>query len=283
MFSKNIRIEIKNEFIVIDIVSAILILIISLTNLKVLRIIFGLPFILFFPGYSLISALFVKKNDLDIIERLALSFGMSIAVVPLIGLILNYTPFGIRLYPVLLSIFLFIIIMSYIAWYRRKRIPEEERYKISINIDLSSFEKQSKIDKALTVILTFSILFAIGTLIYVIATPKVGERFTEFYILGTSRKAEGYPKEFKLGEEGKVIIGVINREHEDVVYNIEIKAKNEILKKIGPIKLSHDEKWERLVSFSPKERGKDIKIEFLLYREDQPEVYRDLHLWVDVK
>ena len=37
------------------------------------------------------------------------------------------------------------------------------------------------------------IVAAIGTLIYVISTPKVGEKFTEFYILGEGGKAEGYP------------------------------------------------------------------------------------------
>ena len=36
--------------------------------------------VLFIPGYVLISASFSKKNDLDTIERIALSFGMSIAV-----------------------------------------------------------------------------------------------------------------------------------------------------------------------------------------------------------
>ncbi|MCK4222104.1 MAG: DUF1616 domain-containing protein, partial [Dehalococcoidia bacterium] len=56
-----------------------------------LRIVLGLPFLLFSPGYALIAALFPKKGSLDGIERIALSFGLSIAVVPLIGLILNYT------------------------------------------------------------------------------------------------------------------------------------------------------------------------------------------------
>ena len=66
------------------------------------RIILGLPLVLFLPGYSLIAALFAGKDDLDGIERVALSFGLSIAVVPLFGLALNYTPFGIRLTPVLI-------------------------------------------------------------------------------------------------------------------------------------------------------------------------------------
>ena len=51
-----------------------------------------------------------------------------------------------------------------------------------------------RLDKALSIVLILAILGAIGTLAYVIASPKVGERFTEFYILGLEGKAEGYPK-----------------------------------------------------------------------------------------
>jgi len=57
------------------------------------RIILGLHLVLFLPGYALIAALFPRKGDLDGIERIALSFGLSIAVVPLLGLALNYTLF----------------------------------------------------------------------------------------------------------------------------------------------------------------------------------------------
>ena len=49
-----------------------------------------------------IKALFPTK-ELDNIERTALSVGMSLALVPITGL-LNYTPWGIRVTPVTLSL-----------------------------------------------------------------------------------------------------------------------------------------------------------------------------------
>lgn len=68
-----------------------------------LRYVLGIILVLWLPGYSLIKALFPKK-ELDNIERTALSIGMSLALVPITGLILNYTPWGIRTTPVTLSL-----------------------------------------------------------------------------------------------------------------------------------------------------------------------------------
>jgi hypothetical protein len=76
-----------------------------------MRNVLGIIFILVLPGYSFIKALFpttvpfkTSSENLDNIERLALSIGMSLALVPIVGLILNYTPWGIRLTPVTLSL-----------------------------------------------------------------------------------------------------------------------------------------------------------------------------------
>jgi len=45
-----------------------------------------------------------QAQDLDKIERTALSIGMSLALVPITGLLLNYTPWGIRLTPITISL-----------------------------------------------------------------------------------------------------------------------------------------------------------------------------------
>lgn len=66
------------------------------------RHILGLIFVLWLPGYTFVRALFPRK-ELDIIERVALSIGMSMAIVPIVGLLLNYTPWGIRVTPITLS------------------------------------------------------------------------------------------------------------------------------------------------------------------------------------
>jgi hypothetical protein len=76
-----------------------------------IRNIVGAIFILLLPGYAFIKALFPRRlpikttdKELDTIERIALSLGMSLALVPITGLLLNYTPWGITLTPVTLSL-----------------------------------------------------------------------------------------------------------------------------------------------------------------------------------
>lgn len=111
--------RIYKDLVIISILSLLFIPLMVLTT-GVLRITFGIAFVLLFPGYTLVAALFPKKDALDLRERVVLSFAMSLAIVPLIGLFLNYTPWGIRLYPITFSLLFFILLMAFIAWYRRR-------------------------------------------------------------------------------------------------------------------------------------------------------------------
>jgi uncharacterized membrane protein len=154
------------------------------------RTVLGLPMVLFFPGYALIAALFPKKDDLDGIERTALSFGLSIAMVPLLGLALNYTPWGIRLIMILITISIFTLAMCRAAIMRRRGLPEGEKFSVTFTAMFHSLQTEMfskpgiRVDRILTVILVISILASVTMLVYVIVTPKQGEKFTEFYILG---------------------------------------------------------------------------------------------------
>ena len=67
--------------------------------------------------------------------------------------------------------------------------------------------------RVLSIILALVILGALGALGHTIANPKAKE-LTEFYILGLEGKAIDYPDELMVGEEGKVLMGIINREQE---------------------------------------------------------------------
>ena len=280
-----IKLKVGWDLLLVNILSAVLILAVASAPDSPLRMVLGLPFVLFFPGYTLMSALFPSKRNLDYVERIALSIGLSLAVVPLIGLVLNYTPFGIRLYPILLSLFLFSLSMSILSAYRRRKLPAEERFAPLLSFKMPRFEWRlmSRVDKILSVGLIASILVVGVTIAYVATTPKVGERFTEFYVLGPEGKAENYPTNLTLGESGTVILGVVNHEYEDVTYRILVRLDNETIATIDGIRLAHGEKWEQSFTFTPQKTGENMKLEFLLYREGLEEPYRTLHIWITVR
>jgi uncharacterized membrane protein len=289
----------NKNYIYIDIFIVILfILIISIfvivppLNTTPVRTILGIPMVLFFPGYSLIAALFPRQDDLEWIERLALSLGLSIAVVPLLGLALNYTSWGIRLNPILITLDIFILLMCLITIKRRSVLPDQEVFKVPFKAFYRSLHTEifdtsrSTIDKILTVILVISILISIIMVVYVIVIPKQGEKFTEFYILGPGGMADDYPSEIIYGETGTVKVGIVNHEYETVNYTLELRldGENFILSDYwNAISLAHNQTMERNLTFLPNKLGTDMKLEFLLYKENNKTApYRDLHLWIDV-
>jgi hypothetical protein len=85
---------------------------VNTSSLLYVRYVLGGVFVLFLPGFMLISTLYSRSGELDGLERVALSIGLSLALVPLIGLVLNYTPWGIRLEPIMISLALFAEIMA---------------------------------------------------------------------------------------------------------------------------------------------------------------------------
>ena len=96
-----------------------LFIIIPPLNESIIRVFLGIPFVLFLPGYALISALFPKTQDLEMIPRIALSIGSSISLVIIIGLCLIYTPWGLRLSPILLTLSGTVLILTSITAVRR--------------------------------------------------------------------------------------------------------------------------------------------------------------------
>lgn len=298
-----LRIQIREkpwDLIFVVAVTALLLVVIALSPNSTVRTILGLPYILFFPGYVLISFLFPEEQPLDKIERIALSFGLSIAITPLIGLLLNYI-WEISLIPILYSQSLFIFVFSLLAFLRRETIPLEERFSIYLEVNPPDWQNYDIIDKAL-VIATVGLLIASGGLAYHIATtPRTGEQFTELYVLGPEGMADDYPTNLTANETGEVIIGTINREHQEVNYTLGVGLGDSYgnMTLLGNIPsdynitydrnntyystsftLNNDEKWNHTLNFSISRSGK-YKFNIFLLRDEK--VYRSIHLWVTVR
>lgn len=254
----------------------------ALENSQV-RTVLAVPVVLFIPGYVLVSALFPKRGDIDFTERIALSLGSSIAIVPALGILLNFTT-GVKLEPILITLCLYSIILAFIASYRRGKLPEDVRFSIS---SLSIYEASaggatgSRKDAALTLLLIFIVSFAAGMVYFVVSTPKIGERFTEFYILDQSGKAENYPANLKYDSPVTFPVGVINHEYTLTNYTVQVALDKKILT-YTRFMLGHNETWRSNMSFIPGREGTGMKLEFWLFKDDNfTAPYRELQLLVN--
>jgi uncharacterized membrane protein len=293
-----------------------------------LRILLGLPFVLFVPGYALIAALFpeaptksfdkgdsdegtrqdVHVDGIDGIERVALSFGTSIAVVPLLGLILNFTPFGIRLAPIMVFTSAITLVLTILAIERRRDLPEEDRFSVPYDSWLASVKGEflrpdSRADVVLNVVLVVSLLLAVSSVGYAVAVPQQGESFTELYLLTEDDGelvADGYPTEFTRGESKPLTVGIGNQEHESINYSVvvqlqRVKTANNSTKVLEERKLSqfstrleHNETWHTNQSLTPTLSGEKLRVAYLLYKGEPPanptteSAYREVHLWINV-
>lgn len=119
------------------------------------------------------------------------------------------------------------------------------------------------------------------------------EPFTEFYILGREGTAENYPTDYVLGENGTVIVGIINHEQKPVNYTMEVRLENTHLPLPADWKnicIENNETLEKALTITPPFEGTDMMLGFSLYNEDEKNVlegdicvpYRDLHLRINV-
>jgi uncharacterized membrane protein len=260
--------------------TVLLIIVIVFLPSSILRPILGLPFLLFSPGYTLMLLLFPGKATLDRIERVALSFGLSITVIPLIALILTYTSWGLNLFNILVSVAAFIILTLPVGWYRNWKLHEIEEPVTRFNPCISFWRQQGPAGKALSILLVAVVLCSAGTLWYAVITPVKEETFTEFYLLGQEGDISDYPEQVTAGDKVSVITVIINHEQKLVTYRIEITVDGLEVGKAGPFSLGQGEKWEQETSFSLTKSGNKQKVNFLLYKEEV--LYTELNLFIDV-
>ncbi|SFR87029.1 Uncharacterized membrane protein [Halomicrobium zhouii] len=251
----------------------------------------------------------VADAGIDGIERVALAFGTSIAVVPLVGLVLNFTPWGIRLVPILVAVSGVTLACTAVAARRRWALPADERFRVPYRQWYRAardelFAPETRTDGALNVLLALSMLVAVASVGYAVAVPKEGESFSEFYLLTEGEDgelvADDYPTEFVRGEGQPLVVGIGNNEHEATTYTVVVQLQdvavvdNETrvrerreLDRFGT-RLAHNETWHQPYEVTPTMTGTRLRLQFLLYTDEAPanprveNSYRDLHLWVNV-
>jgi len=103
----------------------------SLSLISSLRIVFGSVFVLFIPGFVLTFVFFPynsEKDSIDLLERIALSFALSIAVVPLAVFYFNLIGVKINTLNTSLIIIGIILISSVLVYIRSRKFSSISKY-----------------------------------------------------------------------------------------------------------------------------------------------------------
>ncbi len=77
----------------------------------------GAVFLFVIPGYVMTNV-FIARNRLSYLERIAVSVGLSLAAVAIIGIVLSYSIAGVRLEPIVISIASFNVVLAFFGAYR---------------------------------------------------------------------------------------------------------------------------------------------------------------------
>ena len=147
--SKNLK-KNKSGFRSLDLLLIFLITIIAIGfilvpnfNEKIIITLFGILLIVF-PGYSLVAALYPKKDDLNGIERASLTFGFPLIGLAVGFLIININPVAISIPFILLLLATFTLVFIIIAYIRRRRVSENEEYSLDVTPSKSNNHKPIK-------------------------------------------------------------------------------------------------------------------------------------------
>lgn len=257
-----------------------------------LRVALVLPLVVFLPGYVLMSALFPEggedeertfgtgndnaKYAVGGPERVALSAALSVAIVPMIAAFSSFTPWGVRVHPILYGIVGFTLIFTLIAFVRRIRVPARRRYSPGVPRVLFSPRGRSGhgLTVALNVGIVISVILLASTLGFAVLNPPQGEAFTEFYI--TTNKVNDQTNTMyntDLAEDG-VTANIHNHERKRTDYTVvavieqveggSVTERSQFAKE--KVTVDAGEKEQVKLTGDPAFTGDNVRVRLLLYK-----------------
>lgn len=286
-----------------------------------IRLVLGLPLLLFLPGYALLAALFPQQatesdakqwsnvrqslvRGITAGERLALSFGLSLLIGPLLVLALGASVWGITLQSVLGAFGLFVTLFSLVGVVRRYRIPFEERYNPSLTVGYTNYRRRLSDGgvavTAVNVLLILGVVAAASSMAFALAAPPDGGEFTDFSLLtqnenGTYTTA-GFPSEVTQGTSIPMATVIENHEGEQTNYSVVVQLQRmdgqQVVERQELSRFSRTvgdgETWRHKHAIAPSMTGEDLRVQYLLYEGAPPADPRaqnaddTLHIWINV-
>lgn len=273
----------------------------------VLQIVFGVLLIFFVPGYALVSALFpesdgrpgtgqtedvsIRTGTITLIERVVLSFGTSVVLSAVIGLVVSIVTPGFRPRWILIGVGSVTLVSVGVAVVRRLRVPSDRRFVVPYRPLLDATrvkfaQPESSVDAALTLVLVVGIVAAVAGVVSVVVVPPEQDSFTSLYLLSEDENgtpiAYDYPTEFVRGESKPVYVGIANNENRRMNYSVVVKLQHiqtrngstTVLeqRRLGGFRTRVEANRTTRIRYrlTPTLAGRNLRAVFLLYAGDPP-------------
>jgi uncharacterized membrane protein len=246
---------------------------------------------------------------IDMVERTALGFGISVAIVPVFVLALSVAGLELTTRNLLGTLVAFVVLGSVFAVFRRLRVAPDERFVLPVRRWIDGLsgaftDTGSTVGVLLNVALAISVIVALGTLGGALASPADGQSSSELTLLTQNESGdlvtEGYPTQFSSGESQDMTVQVENNEGEETTYTVVVVVQRvdagdgsvTVLEQEAVTRLQNtvgqNETWTERHSVAPEMLGNDLRLQYLLYKGDPPadpsseNAYRSAYIWISV-
>jgi len=252
------------------------------------RVPLGLAIVLLAPGYALVAAVLPRRH-FDLVSQLAASFGLSIAAIAVLALLLNSLSWGIQEWSIVISLSLWIGLFSGAALIQRSFLAAQNSTPLNSEQAVNSSPLAWWRDLAGRARLGYLVgtVLLVGVLGYGLVTmvvlPAPAEKLTEFYAVGTDGLAQDYTRELVVNEEAELKLGIVNREGAIGSYRIEVRSANKMAGSSDTFSMNSWSKLEYSLRYGLDKAGDNQKVDILLYYNNQPVPYRQLRLWLNVR
>lgn len=284
-------------------------IVVGLTTDGIARAVLGLLLVLFLQGYAVVAALFPGQpadGEEWVARRVALPFGVSLALLPPLGLAFNavslpYTPLS-----VLGVVGTITLVGLLVAGRRRVALPPDEQGQSAIGAWLGGLDRSllrgptaDLLVNALTVV---AVVTAMAGLVFAVVAPAPAPSYARFSVLTENASGElvasGYPTNFTSGEGQNVVVEIENQRSTDQQYTVVVQlqrfdtAEDSVTERSRLSTLNQTvgagETWRGPLTVTPDMTGQRMRLAFLLYTDDVPanptldSAGEHLFLWVNV-
>lgn len=280
--------------------------------------------LLWLPGYAITTLVFPKRvverpartrrlgrtdtgsrrGTLTGAQRAGLSIGLSVAVLPVVSVVIVASPIALSVPVVLAAVAGFTVLVFALGLVRRVRKREESRYVLPLAAfrrTVSAGFEGSALDIGLNVLLVLVLVVASAGFLGAVALPQDQTTFTRASLLTENDEgdlvANGYETDLTVGESAEYVLEVVNHEDGPTTYTVVVEqqevGENGNVVRSAEVdrfqrKIGENVTWQLRHELRPTFAGENLRYTYLIYRGEAPDdpsvdsAYRHLTLDINV-